>query len=125
MSETVLLGRRHQVVPFPRQEWEHELAQVPEHQHARLRFMSPDHHRVRYHVVEQLPISGTPLAPEAIAENLALPVARVRDILEELERQLLFLVRNEQGNVAWAFPVTVDKTPHRLTFSSGEQCYAA
>ncbi len=125
MSQTILLGRGRQVLPFPRQEWERELAQVPGHPHARLRFMSPDHHRVRYHVVKQLPISGAPLAPEAIAGDLALPVARVRDILEELERELVFLVRNEQGNVAWAFPVTVNKTPHHLTFSSGEQCYAA
>jgi hypothetical protein len=38
---------------------------------------------------------------------------------------MTFLFRNEQGSVTWAYPVTVDQTPHRVTFSSGEQVYAA
>jgi hypothetical protein len=38
---------------------------------------------------------------------------------------MTFLFRNEQGAVAWAYPVTVDRTPHYVTFSTGEQVYAA
>jgi hypothetical protein len=60
-----------------------------------------------------------------IADALQLPLARVHTILDELEQQLFFLVRNAQGAVSWAFPVTVDATPHRLTFSTGEQVFAA
>jgi hypothetical protein len=49
----------------------------------------------------------------------------VQAILEELERNLLFLVRGESGAVAWAFPVTVEPTPHRLNFSTGERLFGA
>ena len=30
-----------------------------------------------------------------------------------------------QGAVTWAYPVTVDQTPHHLTFNTGEKIYAA
>lgn len=73
--------------------------------------MSEEHHRVRYHVVEELPSCGRPLAPEAIGKALGLPAARTEAILEDLEKHLFFLVRNEEGAVTWAFPVTVTETP--------------
>ena len=56
---------------------------------------------------------------------MALPLARVQAILEELERQRFFLVRNDDGAVEWAFTVTVAPTPHRLRFSSGETLWGA
>ena len=87
--------------------------------------MSEEHHRVRYFVVRELPHSGKAIAPEEISAALHLPRAQVEDILEELERKLFFLVRNERGAVAWAYPVTVELTPHHLSFSSGERLYAA
>jgi hypothetical protein len=34
-------------------------------------------------------------------------------------------VRDEQGAVIWAYPITVAQTPHALTFSSSEHLYAA
>jgi len=49
----------------------------------------------------------------------------VNTILVDLEKYLFFLVRNGQGEVTWAYPITVEKTPHALTFSSGERLYAA
>ncbi len=125
MEDTIRLGRGRQIIAIPRAEWEHDLAEVPEHSGARLGFMSPDHHRIRNYVVKPLPIAGTPIAPETIAADLKLSLTQVGTILDELERQLFFLVRNEQGHVAWAFPITVDVTPHQLTFSSGERVYAA
>jgi hypothetical protein len=60
-----------------------------------------------------------------VAELTRLPEARVATILDELEARLFFLVRNERGEVSWAFPVTSEKTPHLLTFSSGEKVHAA
>jgi hypothetical protein len=63
--------------------------------------------------------------PELIAERLHLSVERVNVILDELEKHMTFVFRNGQGAVAWAYPVTVDRTPHRITFSTGEQVYAA
>ena len=79
----------------------------------------------RNFVVRELPNAGEPLSPEFIAQELDLPVSRVNLILEELEKHLTFLFRNKQGAVTWAYPVTVDRTPHHVTFNTGEQIYAA
>jgi hypothetical protein len=35
------------------------------------------------------------------------------------------LWRDEGGSVAWAYPVTVERTPHLIHFSSGERLYGA
>jgi hypothetical protein len=80
---------------------------------------------VRNFVVRELPRIGRPIAPELIAAKVLLPPQRVNAILDELEARLFFLVRDKRGHVSWAFPVTVDKTPHHLTFSNGERLYAA
>jgi hypothetical protein len=125
MSETVLLGQGSQIIKLPRETWEGHLSEVPQHSETRLGFMSEEHHKVRYFVVKELPSTGKPLGPEYISQSLKLPLERVNTILDELERNLFFLVRNDQGAVAWAYPVTADKTPHELTFSTGERLYAA
>ncbi len=90
-----------------------------------LSFMTPEHHKVRNFVVRELPRAGKALPPAVIASRLDLALEQVVHILEDLERHLFFLFRNPQGEVAWAYPVTVDPTPHRVTFSSGEKIYAA
>jgi hypothetical protein len=86
---------------------------------------SDAHHQIRYFVVKEMAIRQRPIEPEYISEELNLPKKGVNLLLEELERKLFFLVRNEMGAVVWAFPVTVEITPHRLSFSSGELLYAA
>jgi hypothetical protein len=125
MGQTVLLGRGHEIEEIPREMWEEHVAQAPQHGKARLSFMSREHHQVRYFVVRELPFRGKPIAPETISQALQLPLTRVEAILEELERKLVFLVRNKQGQVTWAYPITVEPTPHRLRFSTGERLYAA
>jgi hypothetical protein len=125
MEEKILLGRDQQIVEIPRSLWEQHLAQIPLHSQARLKFMTDAHHRIRYFVVKELVNRQKPIEPEAISEKLKMPLKQVNFILEELERKLFFLVRNEQGAVAWAYPVTVEATPHRLIFSSGERLYGA
>jgi hypothetical protein len=92
---------------------------------AATRFMTEEHRRVHHFVVRELPITGKPLTPEFIAGKLGLPHGRVVFLLSDLEKHKTFLFRNTQGAVTWAYPVTVDKTPHHLTFNSGEQVYAA
>ena len=68
---------------------------------------------------------NTPISPETIAAAVHLPLERVRSLLDELEHAMTFLFRNAAGAVTWAYPVTVDQTPHQVTFSSGEKLYAA
>jgi hypothetical protein len=111
-------------MPIPRPIWTRVVRANARKIAARLGFMSRDHHRVRDHVVLELPRAGTPLPPESIAERVELPVERVRAILDELERRLTFLFRNERGEVTWAYPVTLEETPHRARFSTGEETYS-
>lgn len=125
MNDPVLLGQGRQIAQLPRKTWEGHLSQVPQHSETRLAFMSEEHHLVRYFVVRELPRTGKPMRPEFISQSLKLPVVRVNTILDELERNLFFLVQNSQGAVTWAFPVTVEKTPHELTFSTGERLHSA
>ncbi|MGD2077154.1 MAG: hypothetical protein PVH18_02150 [Chloroflexota bacterium] len=125
MGETVLLGRGKDLVSVPAALWETHLADIPEHGQRRLAFMSDDHHRVRYFVVSELPKAGTVLSPAFIGQALDLPEARIRSILDELERNLFFLWREPEGSVSWAYPVTVSRTPHLIHFSSGERLYGA
>ena len=54
--------------------------------------MNEDHHRVRYFVVRELPRFGQPIPPEAIGQALDLPIVRVNQILDELERKPVFPV---------------------------------
>jgi len=124
MTDGLLLGLGHHTIPIPRLVWQRLLKARARKIRARLGFMSEDHHRVRDFVVTELPRAGAPLPPESIAEELGLDVPLVRSILDELEEQLTFLFRNDQGAVAWAYPVTVDETPHRASFSSGEEAYS-
>ena len=125
MSETILIGRGRQLTSIPRSQWEEQLSKVPAGTKTRLRFMTRQHRLVRYFVVRTLPRFGRPIPPELIAAKLSLPLRRVTAILGDLEKRLFFLVRNEHGHVSWAYPVTSDKTPHLLTFSSGERIHAA
>jgi hypothetical protein len=120
MDENVLLGVGRRMLPLPPLVWQRHA-----HGTARLDFMSEDHHRVRNLVVLQLPHEGKPLTPDWIAQALQLPRPRVVAILDDLEQHMTFVFRNEQGAVTWAYPVTVEPTPHRVTFSTGEQVYAA
>jgi hypothetical protein len=87
--------------------------------------MGADHHRVRDFAVLELLKRGMPLRPELITASLELSPERTGAILDELEARMIFLFRNEEGDVAWAYPVTAEPTSHRIFFSSGEQIYAA
>ncbi|MGI9604659.1 MAG: hypothetical protein ACR2P0_00840 [Acidimicrobiales bacterium] len=130
MDDTVLLVTGKTFRRISVEEWKRELEGAPAAIASRLAFMDENHHRVRNHLVRQLPYEGAAgLSPQATAAATDLPVDRVQSILEELERNLFFLVRDPSGrgaqNVTWAFPVTVERTPHHVAFSTGENTYAA
>jgi len=124
-TETILRGRGNQITPIPRQVVENHLLRLPEHFQARLAFKTEAHHQVRYFVVRELPRLGQSIGAETISRELGLPLEQVSQILDELEKNLFFLVRDEGGAVCWAYPVTVEETPHRIRFNSGERLYAA
>jgi hypothetical protein len=125
MKNTMLLGVRQHLVPVPGPIWRREVAKNAKAAINNLGFMSQEHHQVRDFVVCEIPRVGKPLSPAFIAGELGLPLSRVGVILDELEKGMTFLFRNTAGEVAWAYPVTSDDTPHLVKFSSGEQVHAA
>ena len=125
MEEKILLGRDQKMLEVPQATWKQHLTQIPQHSQSRLNFMTDIHHKIRYFVVKELVNRQKPIKPELISRKLNIPLELVKSTLEELERKLFFLVRNERGEVAWAYPVTLDITPHKIDFSSGERLYAA
>ncbi|MFZ1041650.1 MAG: hypothetical protein WCA79_07490 [Anaerolineales bacterium] len=125
MEEKILLGRDKNIIKAPESTWKQHLTQISQHSQSRLSFMTETHHQIRYFVVKELANRQEPIEPEFISKELNIPFELVKSILEELERKLFFLVRNEGGAVAWAYPVTVETTPHKLSFASGERLYGA
>lgn len=122
---TLLVGSRESINRVRDDAWKAQLANLPAHFAARLAFLTPEHHLVRDFAVRELPRENRPIKVERLAATLGLPLPKVRAIVDELERHLFFLVRNESGEISWAFPVTAEQTPHRLRFSSGERTYGA
>ncbi len=102
-----------------------ELDSAPEHIARRLDFMSHDHHLVRNYVVREIPRKGRPISPAEISTALDLPPERTTSIVEDLEKNLFFLVRGDGVEISWAFPVTAEETGHHLVFSTGERLDAA
>jgi hypothetical protein len=125
MEESVLSIAENQFSQIPQEIWEQQVKLRAKEIPKVLGFMTGDHHQVRYFVVRELPRIGKPIPPEHIAEELNLSFSKTTEILNDLEKNLFFLVRNEKGEVLWAYPVSADKTPHRLTFSTGERINAA
>jgi hypothetical protein len=125
MDTNLLLGLLRWVLPVPRALWQRQVSENAKHMDAGLGFMSAEHHQIRNFVVRELPRVGKPLSPEFIGRSLGFPLAQVNAILDDLEKHMTFLFRNESGAVVWAYPVTVEKTPHSMTLSTGELVYAA
>jgi hypothetical protein len=125
MKNRLMSGVWRYILSVPPVLWEKQVLKSRKKIEAALGFMSEDHRKVHHCVVRELPRVGRPLSPEHVAGELDLPSDRVTAILADLEEQMTFLFRNKDGEVVWAYPVTVDETPHHLTFSTGEQLYAA
>jgi hypothetical protein len=125
MTSKLLIGLGSHMIPVPRVLWQWQMRRRAQDTKAHLGFMSEEHHLVREFAVRELPKAGEPLSPEFIAEGLDLPIDRVKSILHELDKHMTFVCRNAPGAVVWAYPVTVEHTPHHVTFSTGEELYAA
>jgi hypothetical protein len=122
MDNSLLLGVWRIMISLPPDLWHKQMAKETQ---SDLSFITPNHQLVRDFVVREMPRLNLPIAPETIAVALGFPLDYVHSILDELERAKTFLFRDATGAVTWAYPVTVDPTPHQVTFSSGEKLYAA
>ncbi|MFC1705351.1 hypothetical protein ACFL59_00835 [Planctomycetota bacterium] len=125
MKSRLMLGFWRVILGVPRFLWQRQIRSARAALLRRFGDLGEETRCVHHATVRMLPSVGKPLAPASIAKEIGLPEHRVAEILEDLEQKLTFLWRNKDGNVSWAYPVTVEETPHRLTFSSGETLYAA
>lgn len=125
MKNSIMLGMWRYILNVPPVLLEKQQAKGKEKMLANLAFMTPEHRKLHHYLVRQLPFSGEPVSAQSIAEALDIKPERVKEILDDLEAHMTFLFRNDQGEVVWAYPVTVEKTPHSVTFNTGEQVYAA
>ena len=125
MNDGMLLGINKYMFRIPGFAWKQVVAMEVRKTKGRLGFMSEEHHRIRNFVVMEIARTGKSLSPSFISESLKIEPNLTVEILEELERGMTFLFRNEQGEVLWAYPVTADRTPHTVRFSTGEEFSAA
>jgi len=125
MANTLMSGFWRYMLAVPPFLWEKQIHKARLRITDNLSFMTAAHRRVHHFVVRDLPRKGRPLSPAFIAGELDMTTPQVTAILEALETHMTFLFRDETGAVTWAYPVTVTPTPHRVTFSSDEQLYAA
>jgi len=125
MNETILVGVGREIRRVQDDAFVESIKGLPAKMTSRLAFMTRDHHLVRDFVVREMPRQRRPISALGIANVTGLDLRKVSIILTDLERNLYFLVRDGDGNVSWAFPVTTSMTPHRLTFSTGERIFGA
>ena len=123
--ERLLFGFKHHMIPIP---WGLFVLMAPREAAKSSRALGrldEEHRRVHHFVVRELPGLAKPMGPDHVAHVLGMETGRVVAIMDELEHRKLFLYRPGGRDVVWAYPVTVEPTPHRVTFSSGESIWAA
>lgn len=124
-EESVRLGRGAAVELLRESEWWSALQGHLPSAGRRFDALSPLERAVRRAAVILVASTGRPVPPLAIAGEVGAPLAEVVAALAELERRLFFLVRDDAGEVSWAFPFSAVATPHRLLFPSGERRHGA
>ena len=87
--------------------------------------LSPTQVRVHHLAVQHLPESTEPLSPARLVELSGLPEDTVARTLRELHELLGFVAIDTTSSVVWAYPLTVDSSPHHLAFETGERMSAA
>lgn len=125
MSDWLMAGVWRLILRLPPAIGRKRVGQLAERAREVVGAVSAQHRAVHHFIVRELPRLGTPMPPQHIADCLDLPLPAVIGTLADLEAGKGFLVRNEDGAVVWAYPVTAEPTPHRIRFKSGETLYAA
>ncbi len=125
MSNKLMLGLWRYVLHVPPSIWQKQIEKGKKRFEKAYGEMPQDFRSVHHFVVRELPRIAKPLSEEFISGELGLPIDRVGSALDYLEKRMTYLYRNKTGEVIWAYPVTVEKTPHRIAFDTGEELYAA
>jgi hypothetical protein len=123
--QKVLLGIKRHMLPIPEALFRRAMKAGTRKTYRALGGLDEEQRRVHHFVVRDLPRLAEPMPPEHIAGALEMDLDRVIEIVDELERRLIFLFRPGGRDVVWAYPVTVAETPHHMAFSTGERLNAA
>ena len=125
MRKNMMLGLWRYMINVPPFLWEKQIFKMKGKLDKVYGSLSGEHHTVHHSVVRELANEGEPLSPEWVADRMDIPADRVRNILNDLEKGMTFLFRNNKGEVVWAYPGTVERTPHHVSFNTGQELYAA
>lgn len=125
MRNKLMFGLWRYVINVPPFLWQKQVAAGKRRFEKVSGALSRENRRIHHFVVKKLPEMGVPISQKVISDSLGISVDVVNSGLDFLEKQMTFLYRNKSGKVTWAYPVTVDKTPHRISFDTGEKLYAA
>ena len=125
MKNKLMLGLWRHVINVPPFLWKKQIVRAKNNFEKENGTLSGEERLIHHFVVRELPGNGKPVSPELISDKLEIPADRVNNALDHLEKRLTFLYRDEDGEVVWAYPVTAAKTPHKITFDTGEKIYGA
>lgn len=125
MEEHIFFGRGRDLMEISSKGWRHFINEAPERSKEFHPGITLEHLQIRDYAIETLALTGKALQPATIERAFNKSKKRVEKILDDLQRNLVFIARDDQGAVTWAHPVTVNPTPHRLHLSEGEAFFAS
>lgn len=110
---------------LPASLWWRAVGRVGRRAARRLAGLSADHRRIRRLAVTEIIRTGHPVTPERLGADAGVDATRVPGLLDDLEREKVFLFRGDGSAVNWAYPVTAEETPHRIRLETGERFFAS
>jgi hypothetical protein len=122
---SVLFGFRKTTVSVPAFVVNREMEKAVRRIRMKVKGFTAKKRKVHHFVVRELPGRGGPISINDVAHGLGMPLRRVEALIDELEKEKTFLYRRNSAGINWAYPVTVEATPHKITFSTGECVNAA
>jgi hypothetical protein len=125
VKHPLLLGINRFTLPLPRFIWQKQILDNARGASRAFAHLTPQHQQLRSLAVCELARQGRPLSPDWLAGQMQLPVEQIVQLLNDLEKGMTFLYRRDGENVTWAYPFSVDETPHSVQFEGGEKIYAA
>lgn len=119
------LGLQRHMLKLPAAVGRRRVAAVAKQARTVMEELSDEDRDLHRFLVTELPVVGAPLTTEWIGGKRGVPASDVAEQLDELGERKALIARNNDGDVTWTYPVTVEATAHHLSFRSGDRLYAA
>lgn len=125
MVDHMNVGFRRHVLKLPAAVGRRRVRALTDRARSIMAELSDEDRSLHLFLATQLPLVGLPLTPAWIGGQRDIAAAVVAEQLDRLGQRKALIARNAVGDVTWVYPVTVDSTPHHLTFESGDRLDAA